>query len=570
MFRNNHQTGGLLLVLCAAPPIALAQGSPSTPEAVTTTLEQKADGVFAAWSKGGTPGCALGVVRDGKLIHSRGFGLADVEHEVPISPATVFHVASVSKQFTAMAIYLLAQENRLSLDDDVRKHLPELHDFGKVITIRHLLHHTSGLRDQWDLLSLAGWRLEDVITEQDILDLIWRQEELNFEPGRQHLYSNTGYTLLGVIVKRVSGKSLREFADARMFKPLGMSHTHFQENYWYLVKDRAFSYLPQPGGSYRGIALSYSNAGATSLFTTVEDLARWDENFYTGQVGGNDLLAQMQVKGVLNDGEQVSYASGLVLGEYRGVKTVDHAGGDAGFRTEILRFPDQHFSVITLCNAGEANAVRLAQNVADAYLEGTLAAAPAEPARTDAKPKEVKINPDVLHAYVGDYQFRPGFILTVSRTGPNLTTQATGQPMFTVFPASERSFFPKEFEALLTFDPPGKDKKSPAVTIRQGGRDLRATRIERVRPTAQQLQAYSGTYFSDELNTLYFVTVRGESLFLRYPRGELGLQPLLKDEFGTMYPVNTVKFTCAAADKCAELSVTTGRVGHLRFRKVSL
>jgi CubicO group peptidase (beta-lactamase class C family) len=369
---------------------------------------KKVDELFAAWSKPDHPGCAVGVLRDGKMLYSHGYGLADIEHDAAITPATVFHVASVSKQFTAMAIHLLAQDGKLSLDDDVRKYLPELHDFGRTITIRHLLHHTSGLRDQWDLLLLAGWRMGDVITEQDILDLVWRQKELNFAPGAEHQYSNTGYTLLAVIVHRVSGKTLREFTDERMFKPLGMTHTHFHEQYGSLVQGRAYSYIPLPDagpGKYRSIALSYSNVGATSLFTTVEDLARWEENFHTGQVGGKALLGSMQMKGVLNDGSEIAYASGLMIGDYRGLKIVEHSGGDAGFRTQLLRFPDQHFSAIVLCNAGEANPWLLSRNVADIYLAAELGPVPAHATQ---EPTEVEIDPrapdeERLQAYAGTY-----------------------------------------------------------------------------------------------------------------------------------------------------------------------
>ncbi|MGH8238037.1 MAG: serine hydrolase domain-containing protein [Steroidobacteraceae bacterium] len=209
------------------------------------------------------------------------------------------------------------------------------------------------------LLLLAGWRLGDVITHEDILDLVWRQKELNFAPGQEHLYSNTGYTLLGVIVRRVSGKTLREFTDERMFKPLRMAHTHFHEQYGSLVKGRAYSYIPLPGAEqagYRSIALSYSNVGATSLFTTVDDLARWDENFYSGGVGGKELLARMQLQGTLSDGSEIAYASGLMIDDYRGAKVVEHSGADAGFRVQLLRFPVQRFSAIVLASTGSISA----------------------------------------------------------------------------------------------------------------------------------------------------------------------------------------------------------------------
>jgi CubicO group peptidase (beta-lactamase class C family) len=482
MFGRSNLTVAVV-VFCGASFGAFASSTPSKlPHDATGSAKQKVDELFAPWSEPEHPGCAVGVLRDGKMLYSRGYGLADIEHDAAITPATAFHVASVSKQFTAMAIYLLAQDGKLSLDDDARKYLPELHDFGRTITIRHLLHHTSGIRDQWDLLLLAGWRLGDVITEQDILDLVWRQKELNFVPGEEHMYSNTGYTLLGVIVHRVSGKTLREFTDERMFKPLGMTHTHFHEQYGSLVKGRAYSYIPLPDAGqdkYRSIALSYSNVGATSLFTTVEDLARWDENFYTGQVGGKTLLGSMQVKGVLNDGSEIAYASGLAIGDYRGAKVVEHSGMDAGFRAQLLRFPDQHFSTIVLCNAGEANPWLLSRDVADIYLATEL-----EPVT------EVKVEvPDA--------------------------------------------------------------------------------KVERAHPSQERLQAYAGTYFSNELNTVYLVSTRNGKLFARHPRGELELEPIKEDEFA-MPEVGVVKFKCVTVTRCNSFAVTTERVRDLRLDKVDL
>jgi len=411
----------LAATLLSCGGVGAAENGAVSPAPGTETVDK----IFASRNKPDVPGCALGVVKDGRTLYSAGYGMANIEHGIRNGPNTVFHIASVSKQFTAFAIQLLAQDGKLSLDDDVRKYLPELHDFGTTITIRNLIHHTSGLRDQWALLALAGWRLEDVITEADILNLVWRQKELNFPPGQEELYSNTGYTLLGVIVKRVSGKSLREFAAERIFQPLRMQNTRFQDDYGFVVRNRASSYGRQPDGSYRYIALSYSNVGATSLFTTIEDLARWDQNFYDASVGGQALLANMHVKGKLTSGKEINYASALVIGEYRGLRTVEHGGGDAAFRTILLRFPEQRFSVITLCNAGDANPTMLARAVADVYLAKELA--PKVDPTQAPKPVEVKVDAKILQTYVGAYELMPGFVLTITLEDGQLKSQATGR-----------------------------------------------------------------------------------------------------------------------------------------------
>ena len=425
-------------------------------------MARAVDQLFAQWTGSGSPGASIAVIQNGKIIYSQGYGAANLEYSVPNTPATVFHLGSVSKQFTAFAIHLLAQDGKLSLDDDVREYLPKLHDFGKVITIRQLLHHTSGLRDQWNLLALAGWRPEDVITDDDVARLLFQQTELNFAPGDQFLYSNSGYTLLAMVVKQVSGKTLPAFAKERIFDPLGMSHTNFQDNYGVVIKDRAYSYERRLDGKYQYVALTYSTVGPSSLFSTVGDLARWDENFYTGEVGGPALLAQMQEKGKFNNGKEIEYASGLVIGKYRGLRTAEHAGDDAAYRADILRFPDRHFSVVVLANAGDdLSPTALSFKIADIYLKDRLQPTPDKPSLGD-KP-EVTIDPKVLDAYVGDYElqdeFRPGFIISFSKDKDRLVARATGQSSFPMYAVSNTAFRLRVVPAEVVFDDPTEGGK---------------------------------------------------------------------------------------------------------------
>src|SRR5215471_8127646 len=370
------------LWICCLGISALAQETP-TATAGEKTITARVDEVFSRFDKPESPGCALAVIKDGRIIYQHGYGMSNLEYGVRISPTSIFHVASISKEFTAMAIVLLAQQGKLSLDDDIRKYVPEVPDFGRRITIRHLIHHTSGLRDQWSLLEMAGWREDDVITEGDILDLISRQKALNFKPGEEHVYSNTGYTLLAVIVKRVSGQSLREFADANIFKPLGMNRTHFHDDHSMIVKDRTSAYETRPGGGLKVSIPVFDTYGATSLFTTVEDMAKWDQNFVDKKVGGEAGIDQMLSVGVLNNGKKLTYAFGLSLGEYKGLKTVGHGGSDAGYRADFVRFPDQRFSVVCLCNVSNSNPSMLTRRVAEIYLDDQLKAAapPAKPAQ---------------------------------------------------------------------------------------------------------------------------------------------------------------------------------------------
>jgi CubicO group peptidase (beta-lactamase class C family) len=552
------------LVLVLAYASASGAGNAGTVRPISPQEAQKIDALFDKRSKPDAPGCALNVLKDGATIYQHNYGLADVEHSIPITGSTVFHIGSVSKQFTAFAIYLLAKEGRLSLDDNIRKYLPELHDFGKPITIRHLLHHTSGLRDQWQLLTMSSWRENDVITQQDVLNMIWGQRGLNFAPGDQFMYSNTGYTLLGLIVERVSGVSLRRFTDERIFKPLGMDHTHFHEHYGDLVANRAYSYDRLPDGSYTYVALSYSTVGPSSLFTTVGDLARWDENFYSGRVGGKDLLEQMQQKGRLNSGKDIDYASGLEIGQYRGLQTVYHNGGDAGFRAEILRLPEAHFSVITLCNATDTPLP--SRQISEILLSSRMQPVPAK-----SEPTQVKIDPALLDAYVGDYQF-PGLVLRITREGDQLVVQALGvQEKVPIFPSSETDFFAKAFHAQFTFDRAAGTDKAEKLTEHYSG-DRYGKRTSVVQPTSEQLRPYTGTYYSDELDTIYTVSVKAGELHVRLPREEGPMFAGNKDVFYGEFFGNRVEvqFHCGSPRSCDAFQVSTGIgwVQNVRFRRI--
>jgi hypothetical protein len=391
---------------------------------------------------------------------------------------------------------------------------------------------------------------------------------LNFAPGDQFLYSNSGYTLLAMVVKQVSGKTLSEFAKEHIFDPLGMSHTHFQDKYGIVVKDRAYSYGRQPDGEYQYIALTYSTVGPSSLFSTVGDLARWDENFYTGEVGGLTLLAEMQQKGKLNNGKDINYASGLSIGKYRGLRTVEHAGGDAAYRTNILRFPDQHFSIVVLANAGDLNATALSFRIADIYLKELLQPAPDKPALDD-KP-EVTVDSKILDAYVGDYELRPGFIISISKDNDHLVTRATGQPSFPMYAVSNTAFRLRVVPAEVVFDEVAQGGTAQSAVLHQNGANLPLKRITITKPAADRLKAYEGHYYSAELGVIYDVFVRENVLMVHYPRGELDLQPVGTDAFTTGFPIGNVKFGCADDGNCNSLSIDDGRVKQLRFDRISL
>lgn len=379
----------LALFFCSSAAL-LAQDAPAA----------RIDGVFAPWNKPGSPGASVAVVQHGKLLYTKGYGLANLEYNAPVVPETVFHVASVSKQFTAMAAVLLEQDGALSLDDDIHRFLPELPDYGHKVAVRQLLQHTSGVRDQWDLVTVAGGRMDDVITQQQLLRLLFRVKSLNFPPGTRHLYSNGGYTLAAEIVQRVSGMPFPEFCEKRILRPLGMKNTHFHLDARRLVPGRAYSYRPS-GDGFEASLLNYANVGATSLFTTAPDLALWLDNFRDPKVGGAAAIRKLQERATLAGGSKVDYGLGLAVSGEKETLRLSHGGGDAGFRSYVLYYPALELGVAVASNHSGFNSGSVAAQIA-AIFGAPQPAAPPRPPR-DPEPLGAPFDPKDLDQYAGDY-----------------------------------------------------------------------------------------------------------------------------------------------------------------------
>ncbi len=538
-----------------------AVGQATAPESV----ESRVDKLFAEWDKWDSPGASIAVLKDGAVVFKKGYGSAQLEYDIPITPATIFHVASVSKEFTAFAVAMLAEQGKLAWDDDVRKYIPEVPDFGKTITLRHLVHHTSGLRDQWELLAMAGWRQDDVITREHILKMVARQRNLNFAPGDEYLYCNTGFTLLAEVVARVTGQTFAKWTEENIFKPLGMSNTHFHDDHEMIVRNMAYSYSPGEGGGFKKSILSFANVGATSLFTTVEDLSRWIQNFFDARVGGPDVLRQVQEPGVLNNGKKIDYAFGLVVGEHKGLKTVGHGGSDAGYRSSVVWFPEQRLGVAVLCNLGSTNPGALSLKAADLYLDEAAAPGAAGPA---AAAEPVRVPRPVLESYVGKYQLTDGPVVGIIREGASLAAEIAGVPKLELVAESERTFRLKAVDALLTFE---KDKsgKISRFVFSQGGETTSAERLAPPVLSGEALEGYAGTYSSPELATAYTLEVRDGTLVARHPRNEDAvLSPTEADGFsGDKWYFGKVRFTRDADGSLTGFLLSGGRVRNLRFVK---
>lgn len=504
----------------------------------------------------------MAVIHHGKIIFAKGYGSANLEYNIPIKPDTIFHVASVSKQFTAMAVVLLELDGKLSIDDDVHKYLPELPDYGNKITLRNLLQHTSGIRDQWQTLALAGWSLQDVITQDQALRLIFRQRELNFPPGTKYLYSNSGFTLLAEIVTRVSGMPFAKFCAERIFTPLHMNHTHFHQDLTQLVPGRAYSYTKE-AARFAAAPLNYAIVGATSLFTTASDLALWLDNFRIPKVGGPAAVARMQEEGVLSDGTKIKYGLGIALGPYRGLKTISHGGADAGYRSDVLWFPEQELGVAVLSNLGNFNPDLLAKSVAEVYIGDKMTLQEAKKSGGDAK--YVSLDAGQLEQFAGVYPLpKIGQTLTVAAKDGKLWANIGLE--FELHPIDQQHFYCKELQADIVFS--ALENGGMHVKITQASAINEADRASGAVVGADYLP-YTGVYWSDELETQYTFFVRNGTLNMRHAHhGEIALTPVQKDQFASgWWFAPQVKFVRDATGAINGVTMGGGRVTAVAFTR---
>lgn len=527
------------------------------------TPSAKVDQYLARWDSASSPGLAIAVVKDGEIIHSNGFGLANLEYSIPISPSTVFDVASISKQFAAFSILLLAHEGQLSIDDTVREYLPELSDFGHEITIKHLLHHTSGLREQGVLRAMAGWRHDDITTQAQAFTLLTMQNDLNFAPGETFEYSNSGYFLLAQVVTKVSGQSFSAFTKSRIFEPLGMLSSAFPTDYQTVILNKAYSYRVSKDGFVKSI-LHSTMVGSTGLTTTVEDLAKWATNFEQPKVGSYNIIQQMKTPGVFNNGETTNYAFGQVLDNFRGAEAFGHGGTMAGFKTFLLRMPSQKLSVIVLANLPYLNPLNTAYEIAEFYLS----------ALPQTTPKTKGISKKTLESYSGDYEILGGLSYTITQDNQQLYLQIMGakKQLLTHLTDNEFSFGNEGRKLRFGSKNHTKVNKITLVEGIYGGQLIDGQRV--VLPSFNsnmlELSEFTGRFYSQELDTTYEFIIENNQLKAQNLRSEVYLTPYDTDRFSG----NTGFFLRAnfIRNKDSEISgieVSGTLINKLKFVKVS-
>ncbi|XOV92184.1 MAG: serine hydrolase domain-containing protein [Bacteroidota bacterium] len=529
-------------------------------------LEKSIDSIFVEYDNRERPGAAVSVVKDGEVLFSKGYGSANLEYDIPVTSSTIFHIASVSKQFTVFSILLLVADGKIGFDDDVRKYIPEVPDFGKTITLRHLASHTSGLRDQWGLLAMAGWRLDDVITQDHILKLVSKQQDLNFAPGEEFAYCNTGFTLLAEVVARVSGESFAEFTKKRIFEPLGMTNTLFYDDHEKIVKNRAYSYYSFQG-DYKKSVLSYANVGATSLFTTVEDLCQWALNFETPNVGNETIIKEMGSLATLNNGKTFGGAYGQFIEDYKGLNQIQHAGGDAGYRSYFARFPDQNFSISVLSNLDAANPRKLALNVADYVLKNDFPTISQKQEDSDTYIPSKEELKDII-----------GYYWTEKFSVINQVFSEDGELRFSVGngskplkPIGENTFQLQDVgdaKVIVSLDK-GEVYKAIHVTINDGVPRI-GLAYQPVSYTSTTLKEFAGTFHSKELSTTYNFSAQDTSLIVTHAKNQsFNVVPLMEDTFirGSWYFRN-INFVRDESNSIIGIKVSSDRVKNLYFDKI--
>lgn len=493
-----------------------------------TVTETEIDAIFEEWKDQNKPGLAVSIVKDGEAIYSKGYGSANMEYDIPITPKTIFHAASLSKQFTAFAILLLEADGKLSLKDDIRKYIPEVPDFGNTITLEQLASHTSGLRDQWDLLRISGYRLDDVITTSHILKIIEKQKALNFKPGDDDLYSNTGFTLLAEVVARVSGQSFADFTKNRIFKPLGMDNSQFFDDHEKIVKNRAYSYYKSDKGFKKSI-LSYATVGPTSLFVTAEDFTKWALNFENPIVGSKAIIKKLNTQPELNNGNKAGFALGQITGKYQGIEVFVHSGSDAGYKAYFARIPKYKLSVMILANSSSIDPVNQVFGIVNLYLSDKFEEQKERDIFTPDPKDFISLTKSQLQKFTGDYwEPKEGYKRKIYVKNDTLMYYRSERNESKLVPVA-----PNKFKML------GDSEDVTVVFNKNENNEPQLEFFINDKPpltmlafTDVNVNNYKGNFYSDELSTAYQFEMKDNKLIVKHNRNDdIELSAIQKDFF---------------------------------------
>ena len=541
----------------------------------TLTPDQAAqvDAIFTEWDKPDSPGASIGIIKDGQLIYGRGYGLANMEYGIPNATNSVFRIGSTSKQYTAACIVLLAQEGKLSLDDTLDNFFPDFPAYAKNITVRHLLHHTSGIRDYLTLASLSGLSNDDFYTNDTLMNWLKNQGELNFDPNEEHLYSNSGYWLLSQIVQKAANMTMAKYAKINIFNKLGMDNTHFHDNHNAIVKNRASGYAPIENGVYAISMTTLDMIGDGGIFSTIEDAKKWDDAFYNQKVFGANFWKIMTTPGVLNDGTSLDYACGLGIVKYNGIKEVSHGGAFVGFRAEHMRFPEHRFSVIIYANRADANPTRMAHQVTDIFLKDafieeteTTSASGDNAYSAFAKAEPYPLSVATLKSLEGTFWGDESKIsrkLEVRNDTLNYVRSNGRSTQMVPIAKDKFRWVGPPMTIVLTLN---KEKNPTSFKLDIEGQGISSyvkyTPISKL--DEESIKKYAGDYYSKELDATYNLKSQNGGVMLYVNDKPMApAQPIMKDIFTVYNGALTLQFS---PDK-KSFRIAAGRVKNVLFVK---
>lgn len=543
-------------------------------EPIAKDPKKRVDQLMATFTGPEKPGAAVAVVRKGKVIFKKAYGMANLTHDIPFTTETLNNIGSTSKQFTAFGIALLAKEGKLSLDDDVRKHIPDVKDFGKTVTLRHLLTHTSGYREFINTLAMSGVNLieGDYIDRDEIVDIIKRQPTLQNDPGAEWNYNNSGFGLLATVIERVTEQPFPQWMEKHVYKPLGMNHTVVRAHPREIIPNSSHGYVQGDKGSFDEGRDIGASRGAGGMYATVGDLAKWMTHFRTGKVGGKDIIEQMTTRFVLTGGDTTNYGLGLFVDKQRGLNRIHHGGADMAHRSTLVYYPDIDAG-FTIQSNSAAFPGSIANDINEAFFGKFMTPQESEETEKDddAPFKPEDFDPKRFDDFAGRYELEaaPGFILTFTREEDKYFIQATGQPKSEIVPIAMNEFKSTVVDARVTFHR-NDENQVESLTLHQGG-DLPAKRLhdEPYAPSQEELKAYSGRFFSKELETFYTLALEDSALIVQHKRmADITLTPAKVDTFNANFPIAEVIFFRNEVGELTGLKVSNGRTRDVKFEKV--
>lgn len=566
----------ILLTFISCSSLAEKKSSPPPTSFLDKNISAKTtkvDSIFSSYSSA-SPGAAIAIVHNGEILYAQGYGSSNLEYELLNTPKTIFHLASVSKQFTAFAIALLEDQKKLSFDDDIRKYLPHMPDYGEIITIKDLIYHTSGLKDQWSLMAVAGWRSDDVFTEDQVMGMITSQTDLNFKPGRDFSYSNSNYTLLAKIVEEITQESFADWTRKNIFIPLKMYNTQFNDNHNKIIDGRAYSYEGQ-SGNYLKSGLNYATVGPTSLLSNAEDLALWMLNFQKPVIGNEHIIKKMMEVSPIAIGEEPAYAFGQGKKKYKNLNLVFHDGADAGYRSYVARFPEQQLGIAVLGNISSLPVEKLAMEIAELFLEDQIISETKEVRQKKEKnPISTSTNTEIgLNLYEGSYEIAKNMALKIWREKDILKGQITGKKsIHDLIWKSQHEFEIPTLKIALTFYPNDQGEiLSVGLYMKTEGRNLTASKTKSFNPEKVRFEELLGRYFSPELSSLYILQISNGQLIAKNKRLEdIHLRPTNVDFFtGSEWFFKEIEIVRDSNNEVSGINISNNRAKNIFFKKVS-